>query len=227
MALLGKAAMILAFDIVPEAIVEHDKCHSQEHLNERMSIPGFLRGSRWTNLGDGQRYFVMYEVADLDTLASKHYLERLNNPSPWTARMMPHYRGMKRGFCRVTYSRGAGLGCSGLLLRFSPDADRETALRDWLVRKMLPTLPEQRGLVSAHLCEAALTPEMTQEQRIRGKDGGVDWVLLVSGHDASAVAELCVRGLDTETLEKQGAINVVASIVRMGHALSAQEVGLQ
>ena len=68
---------------------------------------------------------------------------------------------------------------------------------------------------------------MTQEQRIRGKDGGVDWVLLVSGHDASAVAELCVRGLDTETLEKQGAINVVASIVRMGHALSAQEVGLQ
>ena len=82
MALLGKAAMILAFDIVPEAIVEHDKWHSQEHLNERMSIPGFLRGSRWTNLGSGQRYFVMYEVADLDTLASKAYLERLNNPGP-------------------------------------------------------------------------------------------------------------------------------------------------
>ena len=227
MALLGSAAMMLSFDIAPEAIVEHDNWHSLEHLQERMSIPGFLRGSRWTATGSGRRYFVMYEVADLDTLASPAYLERLNNPSPWTARMMPHYRGMKRGFCRVTYSRGAGLGCSGLLLRFSPDADRETALRDWLVRKMLPTLPEQRGLVSAHLCEAALTPEKTQEQRIRGKDGGVDWVLLVSGHDASAVAELCVRGLDTETLEKQGAINVVASIVRMGHALSAQEVGLQ
>lgn len=47
MALLGKAAMILSFDIVAEAVDEHDDWHSHEHFNERMSIPGFLRGSRW------------------------------------------------------------------------------------------------------------------------------------------------------------------------------------
>jgi len=226
MALLGKAAMILAFDIAPEAIVEHDNWHSLEHLNERMSIPGFLRGSRWTNLGDGQRYFVMYEVADLDTLASKPYLERLNNPSPWTSRMMPHYRGMNRGFCRVAYSQGFGLGTCGLLIRLSPDPAREAALRDWLATDALPALPAPPGtpgLVSAHLFEAALTPEMTREQRIRGKDGGVDWVVLVTGYDEKAIEDVAAHRLAVGKIEAQGGINVVSGIYRMRHSLSERE----
>ena len=188
MALLGKAAMILSFDIVPDAIAEHDHWHSYEHLHERMSIPGFLRGSRWTSVGDTPRYFVMYEVSDLDTLSASPYLERLNNPSLWTTKMMQHYRGMNRGFCRVTFSKGCGLGSCGLLIRFSPEPGRERALHAWLVNDTLPALPGKPRLVSAHLFEAALTPEMTQEQRIRGKDGGVDWVLLVTGYDDARVS---------------------------------------
>ena len=227
MALLGKAAMILSFDIVPEGIVEHDNWHSLEHLYERMSIPGFLRGSRWTTVSGGARYFVMYEVADLDTLASPPYLERLNNPSPWTARMMKHYRGMNRGFCRVTFSAGFGLGNCGLLIRLSPEPGRENALHEWLVNETLPTLPGKPGLVSAHLFEAALTPEMTQEQRIRGKDGGVDWVLLITGYDEAAVADLAAGDLSTDSVEGRGSINVVSGIYCMGHSLSAPEAAAE
>jgi hypothetical protein len=226
MALLGKAAMILSFDIVPEAIVEHDHWHSREHLNDRMSIPGFLRGSRWTATSGGPRYFVMYEVRDLDTLASAPYLERLNNPTPWTSRMMMHYRGMNRGFCRLAFSVGFGLGSGGLLIRFSPDPERATALRDWLTGVALPSLPEKPGLVSAHLFEAALTPEMTREQRIRGKDGGVDWVLLVTGHDANAVGNLAAIGLSAAEIERHGAINLVSGTYQMVHSLSAQEAAI-
>ena len=76
MALLGKAAMVLSFDVAPEAIVEHDNWHSHEHFQERMSIRGFQRGSRWLALSGEPRYFVLYEVADIDTLASPAYLER-------------------------------------------------------------------------------------------------------------------------------------------------------
>lgn len=226
MALLGSAAMMLSFDVAPEAIVEHDNWHSLEHLQERMLIPGFLRGSRWTATGPGRRYFVMYEVAELDTLASPPYLERLNNPSAWTARMMPHYRGMRRGFCRVVFSRGLGLGTSGLLIHFSPEPGRETALRDWLVAQALPALPGRPGLASAHLFEAALTPEMTREQRIRGKDDGVDWVVLVTGYDESAVAGLATATLSSGELERRGGINIAAGGYRMGHALFAQEAVL-
>ena len=34
MALLGKAAMLLSFDVVEEAIPEHDEWHTHEHLPE-------------------------------------------------------------------------------------------------------------------------------------------------------------------------------------------------
>jgi hypothetical protein len=36
MSLLGKAALVLSFDIAAEAIVEHDNWHSHEHFQERM-----------------------------------------------------------------------------------------------------------------------------------------------------------------------------------------------
>ena len=96
MPLLGKAAMLLSFDVVPDAIPEHDDWHTHEHLQERLSIPGFMRGTRWVaraTLNEGPRYFVLYEVTELATLTSAAYLERLNNPSPRTSKMMPHYRG--------------------------------------------------------------------------------------------------------------------------------------
>ena len=39
--------MLLGFDIEAPAIAEHDEWHTHEHLPERLSIPGFLRGTRW------------------------------------------------------------------------------------------------------------------------------------------------------------------------------------
>jgi hypothetical protein len=97
MPLLGKAAMLLSFDVVHEAISEHDDWHTHEHSPERLSIPGLLRGTRWVAVQRQPRYLVLYEVQDLDKLASVAYLERLNHPTPWTLRMMPHYRGMTMG----------------------------------------------------------------------------------------------------------------------------------
>ena len=223
MALLGKAAMILSFDIVAEAIDEHDDWHSHEHFNERMSIPGFLRGSRWVASAAEPNYFVMYEVADLDVLASAAYLERLNHPSPWTSKMMANYRGMRRGLCHLSCSHGYGLGNVGLLIRFSPQDANESLLRDWLCGDVLPTLPARTGLVSAHLFEAALNPELTQEQRIRGKDGAIDWVLLVTGYRADSVTRLAKGELLAEQLEQRGAVGVSAGCYTMVHSLSAQE----
>src|SRR5262252_1643882 len=106
MPLLGSAALLLSFDILPEAVDEHDDWHTHEHLPERLSIPGFFRGTRWVSVSGSPGYMVVYEVSDLATLTSGPYLERLNNPSAWTRKMMPHYRGMTRGLCSVAGSAG-------------------------------------------------------------------------------------------------------------------------
>lgn len=216
--------MLLTFDIVEQAIAEHDDWHTHEHLPERLSIPGFLRGTRWVATSGGPRYLVLYEVERLETLASPGYLERLNNPSPWTQKMMPHYRGMTRGLCSVVGSHGHGLGHFAWLLRFKPVPGKEASLASWLSQALLPRLPEQRGLSSAHLLRSGLTPEMTAEQRIRGSDAGVDGALLVTGYERAAVAEFAQTELGAAALERRGAAQVVGTGYEAAHALTAADM---
>jgi hypothetical protein len=223
MPLLGSAAMLLSFDVLPDAIAEHDDWHTHEHLPERLSIPGFLRGSRWVATRGGPRYVVLYEVKDLATLTSPAYLARLNNPSAWTSKMMPHYRGMSRGLCVVAGSFGVGVGSSAYMVRFNSAWEAE-ALRAWLLEEALPALPAKRGIGSAHLLEGASAAPMTNEQRIRGTDAGVDSALLVMGYDAQALGELSRGALGKGELQRRGATDVVEGLYRIDYTLTHGEV---
>lgn len=196
MPLLGSAAMLLSFDVDTDVIDEHDRWHTHEHLPERMSIPGFHRGTRWIATGQGPRYLVLYEVDCLATLASDAYLARLNDPTPWTSRMMSHYRGMNRGLCEVLGSVGFGQGGTAALVRFAPRPSHSAALTGWLLDDALPAVPALPGLGSAHLLRGAPPAAMTNEQRIRGADRAVDWAIVVTGYYSGTVAayarELCL-----------------------------------
>ena len=216
--------MLLSFDIDEEAIAEHDDWHTHEHLAERLSIPGFLRGTRWVALHGQPRYLVLYEVAELATLTSAAYLERLNNPSAWTSRVMPHYRGMSRGFCSVSGSFGLGTGHVAVLLRFEPDRGSVESLRRWLLEDVLPQLPSKQGVGSVHLLEKAITPQMTNEQRIRGSDAGVDWALLLTGYSEEALSKLAGDVVGPARLEQRGATGVLNGVYRIDYSLTHAEV---
>jgi hypothetical protein len=224
MPLLGTAAMLLNFEVVDTAIAEHDEWHTHEHMPERLSIPGFLRGTRWVALRGLPRYCVIYEVESLQTLASDAYLERLNHPTAWTTRMMPQYRGMTRGLCTVAGSRGSGVGHFGLLVRFKPAPGADAALSEWLLADLLPQLPTQPGLGSAHLLQGALAPAMTNEQRIRGADAGVDWALLVIGYSEAALAALSTTQLSAEALTHRGASDFISTLYRSDYTLTNRDI---
>lgn len=224
MPLLGSAAMLLSFDIVPEAIPEHDDWHTHEHLPERLAIPGFLKGSRWVALQGAPRYLVQYEVDGLGTLTSAAYLARLNQPSAWTTKMMPHYRGMRRGLCTVLGSLGLGMGHLMRVLRFSPGAPGAEPLLGWLLDDLMPTLPGRPGIGSVHLLQGAAQAPMTHEQRIRGADAGVDLALLVSGYDEAALRALRHTLLGVPQLEDRGATAVTEVLVRLDYALARAEL---
>jgi hypothetical protein len=221
MPLLGSAAMLLSFDVAQDAIAEHDQWHTFEHLPERLHIPGFLRGTRWVATAGRPRYFVLYEVAQLATLTSDAYLARLDNPSEWTTRVMPHYRGMTRGLCTVSGSFGLGLGNAATLWRFKPGAGRAQALRRWLLDEILPGLPGRPGLGSVHLLEVAATPSMTNEQRIRGADAEVDWALVITGYERAALEGI---GIASAELQARGAAAVQHASYRMDYMLSHAEL---
>jgi len=224
MPLLGSAAMLLAFDVAADAIAEHDHWHTYEHLPERLGIPGFLRGTRWVAMRGQPRYLVLYEVADLGVLTSAAYRARLDSPTSWTSRMMPRYRGMRRGFCAVTGSTGFGTGRVARVWRFKPAPASEARLREWLAGDLLPRLPSQPGLCAAHLLESVLSSEMTAEQRLRGADGAMDWALVVAGYRESALADLEAQGLTAAALAAHGAAAAVEGQYVLDCSLTHAEV---
>jgi len=224
MPLLGKAAMLLTFDVEQVAIPEHDDWHTHEHLPERLSIPGFRRGTRWVAVRGAPRYVVVYEVDRLETLESRSYLERLNNPTPWTSKMMTYYRAMSRGLCSVEKSCGLGMGHFALLIRFKPTLDSSASVVAWLGEEVMPRLSARPGLGSIHLLLNALAPAMTSEQRIRGMDSGVDCALLATGYHLDALADLERTEFSAGELETHGASSVVSALYHGAYSLSAEEV---
>ena len=176
----GKAAVAIWCDVAPEARAEFDDWHAHEHMPERLSIPGFLRGSRWVS-ADGGSYFMLYEAKDEATITGGPYLKRLNDPSAWSRKMMPRHGNMVRSLCRVVASEGQGLGGALLTLRFPADP-----------RFSVAGLASRKGLVAAGLLSNIARPDapQTTEQKIRGGDAAADWILLVTGYDAAALAGL-------------------------------------
>ena len=225
MPLLGSAAMLLLFDVEAAVVEEHDQWHTQEHLRERLSIPGFLRGTRWVASAGGPRYMVLYEVSDLDVLASDPYLARLNQPTPWTAKMMPHYRGMRRGLCEVLGSAGWGQGEAAALLRYRAEPERQAELNNWILRDVLPRSGITPGLGSAHHLHAARQAAMTVEQRIRGADGSIDTAIIATGYDPAAVAQFTSELTAAGGLPARGATDMSSANYRLHYALAAAEVG--
>jgi hypothetical protein len=166
--MLGKAAVAMWWDVAPEMRAEWEDWHSSEHMPERLAIPGFLRGTRWVS---GNSYFVLYEVESLATLTGGAYLERLNNPTPWSRKMMPHHRNMVRSLCLVRDGYGGGIPAVIAPVRLSARIE----------------LPRGRRLTSAHLLESQPMPAQTAEQKIRGADATADWILLLGGRDENAL----------------------------------------
>jgi hypothetical protein len=220
---LPRAAMLLSFDIAAEAQIEHDDWHSHEHLPERLAIPGFLRGSRWTALAGDPKYFVLYEVGTLEVLSSPAYMDRLNDPSPWTAKMMPSYRGMRRGLCEIVARAGHGLGGYALLLRFSVGPAAQPALWQWGAG-LLPALAAQPGLAGSALFRSGVQAAVTAEQRIRGRDTGIDGALLATGYARSRVETLATGALANAELKRRGATDVASTLYQLAHCVTSGDI---
>ena len=184
----GAAAVTIWCDVAPEVKDEYDDWHVHEHSPERLAIPGFLRGSRWVSVDGRNAYFILYELESLSVLTAGPYLERLNDPTPWSRQMMPHHRNMVRSLCSVESSFGVGLGAAMLTIRLTHSIGTE----------LLASLPARRGLVSARLLRdaGAVQGAETTEQKIRGGDQSAEWIVLVNGYSVNALESLAANELN-------------------------------
>jgi hypothetical protein len=183
MPLIGKGVLAIWNDIAPEAEAEFNAWYLEQHLPERLAVPGFRRARRWWNATASPRYFTFYEVDDPAVLASAAYRERLENPTPRTQAIMPAFRNMSRTVCRIAASLGEATGGVAGVVRLRSGEAASLAGR-------LPDLLAAPGIVAAHLWEgdAAASRVDTAEARLRaGPDAVIDGALVV---EATRLQEL-------------------------------------
>ncbi len=225
MSFLGKAILAFWADVDASGEADYVDWHNREHMPERCAVPGFLRGRRYVAVAAAPKYFMMYETETLETLASPAYVERLNNPTPWTRKCLALFRNSNRTACRTTQSIGGGIGGAVATIRLGPSPGREQALRQWLTAEALPKILERPGISAAHLCEADVetTTVKTKEKDIRDKaDEVARWVLLVEGSDADIVGRACGEALDATALVARGAEpGAITGIYALHHIVEA------
>ena len=207
MSLLGKGFLAIWNDI-RSGDDDFHHWHTKEHVPERVGVPGFLRGRRYQVATGRPAYFTLYETETVDVLASAPYVERLNNPSPWTRRAVALFTNANRTACRVTATQGQGVGGALATLQLGPRPGGEAGLREWLAGGALPALVGRPGVVGAALGEADLAATLvpTEERKLRPEaDKVAAWVVLVDALDADEAAAACGEILLPEALARHGA----------------------
>lgn len=168
-------------DCAPEGEADYERWYMADHLPERVGIPGFRFGRRYRRVEGDRTYFTFYETDSPSVLWSPVYLERLQNPTSWTQRVMPSFRNTIRTVCRRAASRGTALGGHVATFRAmaedTPGPDVEAELR----RSILPDLLARDGVCHVHLWIATRqqTPSKTVETDIRGADEMLSWAVVV------------------------------------------------
>lgn len=155
---------------------EFDAWFQGEHLLERLSVPGFLFGRRHQAISGSAGYFNFYLVESPDVLTSRPYLERLDNPTPMTRKIMSEvFLNMNRTVCRRMLQRGAFRGAFAVTARFdqAPDNNALTALLDELLRDTTVA----SGEIWIALDPAGMPVSM--EEKLRGGDKKIKGCLMI------------------------------------------------
>ena len=97
-----RKGLLLTLTEPPAAMEEEfNAWYDEEHLAERLSIPGFRSARRWVaDLPPGAgKYLATYELDSLAVLSSPAYLEKFENQTPWSRRCLGKAVVFKRWAC--------------------------------------------------------------------------------------------------------------------------------
>lgn len=231
MALLGKTAVVIYSNYPKELREEHSRFHSYEHLLERVSTPGFLRGRRCNALDESSpSVFTLYEVNDRSVTLGGEYIYKLNNPTPWTAKFRPLADYASRTLCEVVASKGWGTGSHTLTVRFAPEAGREAELHGWICDVLVPALAPDNTRIAVHFLkrDRSIERPVTQEEILCRQGAGSqmqsDWLLIVEGWEEDVLRALCEGELSPAQLRTQGAsAEVTYDFYALSHVLTHEE----
>jgi len=76
-------------DVPADKEPEFNRWYNEEHLAERLAIPGFLSAARYEAVKGGPKHLAVYELENAVVMESPAYKKVQANPTPWTQKIGP------------------------------------------------------------------------------------------------------------------------------------------
>jgi hypothetical protein len=163
-------------DCRPGREAEFEQWFQGEHLEERLGVRGFLFGRRHEALSGSSAFFNFYVTETPAVLTATPYLDRLNDPTPMTRRIMSEvFMNMCRTVCRRSMRLTNVRGAFAVTARFDTMPD-EAALE-----ASLRGFAGDPAIASGEIWIAVDQPgvPMAAEEKLRGGDRKIGACLMV------------------------------------------------
>jgi hypothetical protein len=176
-------------DIAEADNAEFNAWYEEEHVPERLRVPGFLNARRYRDLAAPFSYAALYDTACVAALAAPAYLERLAQPTARTRAIMPRFRNMARAACTIAADVGAlrapGAVLACVELRAAPEDPAPRLLE----------AGAGAGRIRLALPDAQATQQRNPEAKLRGAPDRLPAPLLLIEDGAEAAVRSAAERL--------------------------------
>jgi hypothetical protein len=145
---------LLLIMMEPSSVVEEEfnEWYDTEHMPERLSVPGFLSGTRYTAKEARFKYLTLMDLENPEVLKSDAYA-RISplNPSPWSRRMFRHIRGLRRAVYQQKFPGKVGIHKEAegmMLIEEDIDSSKEEEINQWYVNEHTHYLMQIHNVLS-------------------------------------------------------------------------------
>lgn len=190
-------------EVAPEDLTDYRNWLMQEHIADRTFSPGFLGVRLFENVDNHHAHFILYATDGPDVLNGPDYRSILDNPSPWTRRIMPKFGPFDRALGTQIVKIGNGFGTHLAIwqIKVTQKAGDLAELAE-LQERLAEMIGD--GIISLRIC--ALNHETTvrfsEEKTMRdGKEGDFDYILC-----AEAMTETSARHFEAQLAPQLGAV---------------------
>ena len=152
----GTGLLMVWADVPADNEAEFNRWYNEEHLAERLAIPGFLNGARYEAVKGGPKHLAVYELESAAVLDTSVYKKVAENPTPWTQRAGP--QAVATTFIRNVYTMihprtvtptiaASGMAPALQLGRMDVPADVDGEFNEWYNTIYVPNCEKVPGVI--------------------------------------------------------------------------------
>jgi len=152
----GTGLLMVWADVPADREAEFNRWYNEEHLAERLAVPGFLNGARYEAVKGGPKHLAVYELESAAVMESPAYKQVQASPTPWTQRSGP--QAIATTFIRNIYTMihprsvtppvaSSGMAPALQIGRMDVPAEVDAEWNDWYSTIYVPNYEKVPGVI--------------------------------------------------------------------------------